>query len=1280
MLAFLAANIIQIKSQPYCDVRTFSLSDGLAANAISSIGQTNDDMMWFGTWNGLCFFDGYRFTTYRDMPGDDELLSSNRIISVRPDFHGDVWVVSYDHHLYLFDTRRCKYISIGEVNSKFRQTGFRRAFPLSSGYTWVAVEGDANFCLRIKDDDVEGKDGIKVITGFRLMRAACDGLGREWLFTDKGLRSGDGRLHTTFPAAYMADFKDGTCFVSQTGQMVWIAKGGNSFKRLPSLGSGVKVNDVHSWRNGLLLATTRGLFYASIKNSILSKPVELYGYHKSQTSSLNPQNIDIKRVFVDSRQRLWLFTAGSGLVMINNGKSELLQAQPLIPSERTTSSSPFIHEDGQGTIWTVPNGGTFCYYDEASHRLIPYPLHNGEMSLTCIPLIKRHYSDSQHNLWITGERNLTYLNFRSRRVQRVPVVDNQEVRAVYADRQGNIWAGDHEGVLAVYDRWGKLKGYMSPSGSLQSRPSAFAESVYSITQDSRGRMWIGSKMDGLFCIDNGRVRHFTRNGKDKWSLNCDSVYDIMEDANHRIWIATYGGGVNLLEEKAGGVRFININNIFSGKYPRKTYPMMVRRLTRTCQGVIIAATNGGLITFAENFKRAGDIRFYTTTHRRGDKSSLTSNTVLQALVTRKGIVYVNIMGGGVQEIVDKNLLHDNLTLKDVDAVTTEEGLVQAMVEDKDGYIWLVRESTIDKYDARQNHLYTFSSNDLGYNVELSEAKPVYNIVDGRILMACNGSFISFAPRDLVKSSFVPKIAFISVQFQGETEAESLLNIPELDVPSGKRSLTIYFSALDYSDNRLIRYAYKLDGSDDKWNYVGTERSASFNRLPYGHLKLLVRSTNADGVWQNNTRVLNIYAHPTFWESWMGWLLYIITGGIIVFIVMYIYAQRQRIKMQDELSEMRSTFFTNIGHKLRTPLTLIGGPVTEVLNGEKLSGKGHELLEMVKRNSENMLGLVNSMLNYENNPDNYLVDDSHIINGASPASPSSEGEVSAPSGENLSIKLLVVEDNRDLRQFLFSILSSDYSVLTAENGQVGLEKARKEMPDFIISDVMMPVMDGLTMVHELKQDKNTSHIPIIILSAKASMKDRLQGLREGIDDYITKPFSATYLKERVANIITRRKSLQQEVLSQLSNQTDQANQTDQTNLTDKSLSNRANQSQEFRLKSPEIIDEDKVMMEKLMAFLEEHIDDSSLKMEDMAQAVNLGRTVFYGKMKSIVGMAPIEFVRHVRLQRAEELVAKSKENFSQIAYAVGFADPKYFSKCFKKETGMSPSEYRERFTS
>ncbi len=1162
LLIFAIAGFAHTTAQPYCDVRTFSLYDGLTANIISRITQTSDDLMWFGTWNGLCYFDGYRFTTFRGTPGGGDMLSNNRILYLEPNTAGNLWVITYDRRLYLFDTHLCQYVDINAlIASRLKKPAqFRWIYSLDNGTTWVTGEHDTGLTLRIDDKGYASA-------------------------TSDEERNGSITIYNDFPKQ----------------KAMQEARGGK--------------------RNPFTLESE-------------------------------------SRTFVDSRHRVWTLSATEGVDMRDGNSTYHLQALPRTPQELTTSSTPFFHEDEYGTVWMVPTGGTFCYYDEGSHTLVPYPLDDNVVPGQCIPVIKKYFVDSQNNLWFSGEHSLTEVNFRMRHVQRIVTTPGIDTRALCVDHSGNIWAGQYNGLLAVYDRNLNLKGYVAPSGSLQTTPVAFAKRVYTIFEDKRGRIWVGGKESGLYCIDGTSVRHFSHDTKDKWSLSNDNIYDICEDTRGRLWVATYGQGVNLVEEQDGKTRFINGNNLLR-RYPREKY-QFTRRVTHTAGGDMIVATTDGIVTFSDRFSKPQDIQFHTSTHISGDTSSLAGTDVLQTLVSRSGTVYVCTMRGYLQTSTERSLLHDNLKFKTIGDANINEGLIQSIVEDGNGNIWLVREGSIDKYSPYHGGVAVYNAGDIGSVEQFSEAKPVWDAVGQRLLVGCNGCFLAFKPGDMVKSRFVPKIIFTAVQYQGDTESHSLLNIRELRIPSNKRTLTISFSALDYSDNRHIRYAYMLEGSDEKWTYVDNGHSASLSHIPHGHLRLLVRSTNADGVWQNNIRALNIYAEPTFWESWMGWLLYIIIGGGLVFIAFYLYGQKKRIQMQTEMREMMTTFFTNIGHKLRTPLTLIGGPVTEVMKSEKLSDRGQELLSMVRRNSDNMLTLVNKMLDYDHNPDNYLVDDNvtkHINGNDVPATEA------GTTPTNSDVKLLVVEDTRDLRQFLFTILSSDYSVIAAENGQEGLEKARSEMPDFIITDVMMPVMDGMTMVHELKQDKNTSHIPIVILSAKASMTDRLQGLREGVDDYITKPFSATYLKERVANIIARRHSLQQDVLVELSQQG--------------SKTKEERSRTEFKLSSPEIIDQDKVLMDKIMAFLEKHIGDSELKMDDIAQAVNLGRTAFYGKMKSIVGMPPVEFVRHIRLQRAEELITKSKDSFSQIAYAVGFTDPKYFSKCFRKETGMSPSEYRAK---
>ena len=208
--------------------------------------------------------------------------------------------------------------------------------------------------------------------------------------------------------------------------------------------------------------------------------------------------------------------------------------------------------------------------------------------------------------------------------------------------------------------------------------------------------------------------------------------------------------------------------------------------------------------------------------------------------------------------------------------------------------------------------------------------------------------------------------------------------------------------------------------------------------------------------------------------------------------------------------------------------------------------------------------------------------------------------------------------------------------------------------------MMPVMDGLDMVKAIKADHDTCHIPIILLSAKSSLDDRIAGLEQGIDDYITKPFSSTYLKTRILSLLRQRKQLQDLYLSKLSEHTQEE---DHINGWEPS--------------QPQVTPYDEQFMQQVMAFMEEQMDNTDITIDDFANKLMLSRTVFYRKLKSIVGLTPVDFVCEMRIKRAAQLIEKSEYSFSQIAYMTGFNDPKYFSKCFKKVVGITPSEYKEK---
>jgi len=257
-------------------------------------------------------------------------------------------------------------------------------------------------------------------------------------------------------------------------------------------------------------------------------------------------------------------------------------------------------------------------------------------------------------------------------------------------------------------------------------------------------------------------------------------------------------------------------------------------------------------------------------------------------------------------------------------------------------------------------------------------------------------------------------------------------------------------------------------------------------------------------------------------------------------------------------------------------------------------------------------------------------------------------------ENIKPSILVVEDDEDLRHFLKSILSSDYEVLLAVDGQDGLEKALKEIPDFVVSDIMMPRMDGLQLLKELKTNVNTSHIPFILLTAKTNIESKLEGLTYGADDYITKPFNVQYFRTRIDNLIEQRKRLQQFYCSSHF------------------------QTAPINSKLPQITSQDTIFMNKIMDKIEQNMDNDELTVDELVSTVAMSRTVFFKKIKSLTGLAPIEFIKDIRIQRAAQLISTMQGSIKEIAFMIGMSDPKYFSKCFKKKYGVSPIEYKNRY--
>lgn len=258
------------------------------------------------------------------------------------------------------------------------------------------------------------------------------------------------------------------------------------------------------------------------------------------------------------------------------------------------------------------------------------------------------------------------------------------------------------------------------------------------------------------------------------------------------------------------------------------------------------------------------------------------------------------------------------------------------------------------------------------------------------------------------------------------------------------------------------------------------------------------------------------------------------------------------------------------------------------------------------------------------------------------------DIEYPADKELPL-ILIVEDNHDMRHFIRDNLAGHYQILEAENGLQGVEMARKRNPQLIISDVMMPLMDGLELCHKIKSEFDTSHIPVILLTAKNSPESVLKGLKEGADDYVTKPFFIKQLRARIENLINCRKVL-----------IDKFNKGSLIHPSDITVTG---------------IDEN--FMSEIVDIIEEHISETELNIVFLAKSIGMSHSAMYKKIKSITGLSGNEFIRNIRLKRAGRLLKSSNTNISDVIYQVGFNNRSYFSKCFHEMYNMTPTNYASR---
>lgn len=1000
----------------------------------------------------------------------------------------------------------------------------------------------------------------------------------------------------------------------------------------------------------------------------------------------------------------------------------------------------FTLEDAQGRTWVNPTGGGWSYYDFENDELV-YPI----QGLT--NMIHTAYVDRDGQMWISSYDGgvdcvnmdpTPYLLHDLRRSER----DNGEVRAFARRKNGEV-----------------LTLVKSETN------------VYCALETAHGMLY-GTKGSGLKNITTNKVI----------PTDHPDIYDIEEGRDGTLYIATYGGGVNIIRWN---------ENKNEWEEPIVIGPGMKVRDIEIVDNTLWCGTTTGIL------------RVNLETH----ESQVIPSYDIRAIYYSHDQLWLGSFGGGLL------VMDPQQARAEIQRVETFHDIILSMTGDGEN-LWFCSESDIAQLNLKTGDLHYYDALDGESNTYFTEAEAL-RTPTGKLLFGYSNGYCEFDPSLIHRSTSVPPLRITRIEAQDQE-----LKGDTITIANGS-NITIEYAAMEYVGADKIVYTYKMDGIDADWTHAKEVRRVTYNNLRYGKYVFHVRSTNRECSDVDNEKTLVIIVERPWWFTWWAFLLYAIAIIGLISLIVYIFNTynelRQKVQVEQQVTDIKLRFFTNISHELRTPLTLIVAPVENILQTERISQSVRSQLEIVQSNSQRMLRMVNQLLEFrkvqnqkmklkvrktllselvnetcanfqkeaydkhihfsvenKTNDSTVWVDrgrmDTIIWNLLSNAfkftpagknirvvidskpgfvtlSVQDEGIGIAPEkrsvlferfssnnelnnsnttgtgiGLNLTKELvdlhhghievdsevgkgttvtillhtgkehfdqevefledeelpiidhptessfenkmeqlaqepqdnrrtiLVVDDSQDMQQFLVGIFNRDYNVEAASDGEEAEQIIRSKHIDMVVTDLMMPNVDGLELTQFIKKNSDTDHIPVILLTAKTAIESRLQALQYGADDYVTKPFEPEYLRARVQNILAQRTHLEQSYRQRLMRLEPQ--------------------------QSDEPVPGDSFLA-KLLDIMDKQMDNNTLTVDELVEEMNMGRTVFFNKLKNLTGLSPVEFIREMRIKRAAQLLEDRKYNITEVTYMVGMNDSRYFSKCFKNTYGVTPSEYRKQ---
>ncbi|UBM59964.1 response regulator [Marinilongibacter aquaticus] len=1258
--------------------QNLTVENGLSQNSVIGVAQDSTGYLWLATQDGLNRYSGKDFVRYNKQFQDITRPTFSRLGKVYVDRQNRLWIATSSGKLELYRRESDDFETVSGLSdvSALYQT-------LNHDF-YVGTFAEGLFQIR-----AETQDTIHVLQAKETALAVYD----------------------------MLENRDS----------LWIACSGKVYV----LAEGKKTTEVHV--SGAQLPNFSAL--ARTENEAIWLGTYGQGLFRKTSQSAEfvpfvhpklPNDLNVEDIFVDSQNRMWIATYGNGLYLYDPKDHSVLNFTE-------NKDNPFaihyndllcLYEDNAGVLWIGSDGAGANYYD--SYLLKFNVLTDNQLPKnTTVDVIRSIATDYSGRVWIgTSGKGLTRMNLNKENTAVTFTPANSDLasgRIMSLRFDGkDLWIG-HQGFgLNIWEASGKMRYF----------PEIADYSIWRIVEESENRSWLCTERHGLILFDkkSGVVELFSSENS---ALTSNNIRTVIKGEKDILWIGTEENGLFRLDLSSKEISAI------------KEIPDKIKSL-HYADGLLWIGTNGN------------------------------------------GLKSLNVNNGELRVFSEKDGLPNNV--------------VYGILPDGEGNLWLSSNMGIAKFDTETLNIVKYDNYDYLQSYEFNTGA-YHKDEEGVLYFGGLKGLNWFNPKQLQINPIRPQTVLTGMQVFGRDVALQ----KDLELHYNENTVTFTFASLVFSQPDRNQYKYRLLANDTEWISSGNANTAHYTNLPPDRYEFQVLSSNYDGVWAEIPAKYTFTILKPWYATNLAKVLYVALfltlSYLFVYYLKWRWSIQQKLKLEQEetsrlkkLDELKTKLYTDISHEIRTPLTLISGPIHNQLSRSNLSEKDKKDLDLVRKNSDRMMQLVNQMLdlsrlesgevrlqvskgnlnillkqsveafvylaaqkeivltsqieglenawfdrdavekmlsNLISNAIKYAPQGSQVYIAAtekeghlhfsianeanaetlgnlnslfkrfyqnnvlseglgvglalvSELAKLSQGSIEAeglehnmlnfrltlpiteeafdpesihqeipdsdlnilPLDENQGqYTLLIVEDNLEIREFTASLFQDRYRIILAQNGKEGLEKVSEFMPDLIISDIMMPVKSGIDLCREVKEEPLTSHIPVVLLTAKAGDRHEIEGYKTGADSYVTKPYSSEKLKLIVFKLLEIRNKL------------------------------KAHYSQTFSINpNLAITSTEADFLKRLQEVTEKNIVDPEFTSEKFSRLMSMSRSQLHKKLQAIVGLSASEFIRSQRLQLAKELLRKSDATISEIAYQVGFNTPSYFNKCFKQAYGCTPNEY------